>query len=225
MLIKICGITRLEDALHAVAAGATAVGFVFWPNSPRGVTAEQAGAIVAALPAATTTVGVFVNESLEVIRRTLAVSGVSTVQLHGDEPASYATALGSPVFKATSVSGAALALAHWPDETTFLVDAHDPVRRGGTGLTVDWTVAAALARRRRLVLAGGLTPANVAEAIGQVRPFGVDVSSGVEAAPGIKDHGKVTEFLASARAAFARLQVTEGPPAGGPERGSSIAID
>jgi len=210
MFVKVCGITRLEDALHAISSGATALGFVFWPASPRCVTPDQGRTIVAALPPGVTTVGVFVNESVEVVRQTLAVSGVGTVQLHGDETAAYAASLAAPVFRAIAPGRDATPLQEWPADTTFLIDAHDPVRRGGTGLMVDWTYAAHLARRYRLVLAGGLTPANVAEAIEQVQPFGVDVSSGVEAAPGVKDPRKVAAFLSSARAAFAR----QGPSSG-----------
>jgi phosphoribosylanthranilate isomerase len=203
VFIKVCGITRLPDALCALQGGATALGFIFWPASPRCVSAEQARTIVAGLPGGVTTVGVFVNESVEIVRQTLAFAGVDAVQLHGDEPASYGTSLGWPLFKAISQAGAERALAEWPVQTTFLIDTHDPVRRGGTGVTTDWSRAAALARRHRLVLAGGLTPANVADAIAQVQPFGVDVSSGVETSPGIKDPAKMTQFLVNARAAFA----------------------
>lgn len=202
MFAKICGITRLPDALHAMQSGATALGFVFWPASPRCLTAAEARAIVASLPWAVTTVGVFVNEPLHVIRGTVAAAGLNAVQLHGDEPPSFGEALDCPLFKAVTLAGAEQASREWPASTTFVLDAHDPVRRGGTGMTVDWRRAAGIAQSRRLVLAGGLTPANVADAIGEVRPFGVDVSSGVESEPGIKDFDKVTQFLSNARAAF-----------------------
>jgi phosphoribosylanthranilate isomerase len=202
MFAKICGITRLPDALHAVKSGATALGFVFWPGSPRCLEAEDARAIVASLPWAVTTVGVFVNESLDIIRHTVAVAGLNAVQLHGDELPSFAEGLAWPVFKAVTLAGAGPASLEWSASTTFVLDAHDPVRRGGTGTTVDWQRAAGIARNRRLVLAGGLTPSNVAEAIREVEPFGVDVSSGVESAPGIKDPDKVRQFLSNARAAF-----------------------
>jgi phosphoribosylanthranilate isomerase len=202
MFAKICGITRTADALHAVKSGATALGFVFWPGSPRCLEAEDAREIVAALPWAVTTVGVFVNESADIIRHTVTVAGLNAVQLHGDEPPAVAEALSWPVFKAVTLAGAEQASRDWSTSTTFILDAHDPVRRGGTGIAVDWQRAAGIARTRRLVLAGGLTPANVGEAIKEVRPFGVDVSSGVESAPGIKDPDKVTQFLSNARAAF-----------------------
>jgi phosphoribosylanthranilate isomerase len=202
MFIKICGITRLADALHAAEHGATAVGFVFWPKSPRHVALEQAAEIIAALPASVTPVGVFVNETVDGIRGIVERTGIAAVQLHGDEAPAYARELGWPVLRAITVDDAETACPQWPRETTFLVDAADPVRRGGTGSSIDWTKAASLARRCRLVLAGGLDPANVQDAIGRVRPFGVDVSSGVEDAPGVKSREKMTRFLESARSAL-----------------------
>jgi phosphoribosylanthranilate isomerase len=200
-IIKICGITRLEDALHAAAERATALGFVFWLQSPRYIKPAEAAAIIARLPTQITPVGLFVNESPARIREVVVETGIQTVQLHGDEPSSFAAALEVPVLRAISLNRVAEA-AVWPEGTTFLVDVADTVRRGGTGMLVDWKGAAALARQYRLVLAGGLTPDNVAEAIGTVGPYGVDVSSGVEDAPGIKNADKVARFLASARSAF-----------------------
>jgi phosphoribosylanthranilate isomerase len=194
--------TRLTDALHAVEHGATALGFVFWPASPRCVTPERAAEIIAELPSTVMAVGVFVNESIDGIRHVAAQARLTAVQLHGDEPAAYADALAWPVFRSVTLDTAEGACAEWAAETTFVVDAADPERRGGTGVTVDWMAAAALARGRRVVLAGGLTPANVAEAIAVVHPFGVDVSSGVEQSPGVKDFDKVARFLSNAREAF-----------------------
>jgi phosphoribosylanthranilate isomerase len=202
MFIKVCGITRLSDALHAAAHGATALGFVFWPPSPRYVTPGRAAEMVAALPAGITAVGVFVNASVDDIRAVRAKSGIAAVQLHGDEAAEYAAALDCPVLRRVGMDGAEQTFAAWPADTTFLIDAEDRVRRGGTGVSVDWNRAATLARGHRVVLAGGLTPANVSEAIAAVRPYGVDVSSGVEEAPGVKDVDKVAWFLANARSAF-----------------------
>ena len=193
--------TRLPDALHAVKHGASALGFVFWPQSPRFISPERAAVIIAALPAGVSTVGVFVNETVEGITRVAAETGISAIQLHGDEPPTYAEALDWPVLRSTTVEQIAQASAAWPPGTTFLMDTADPVRRGGTGRTIDWEEAASAARTRRIVLAGGLTPDNVADAVETVRPFGVDVSSGVEDAPGIKDEDKVARFLASARSA------------------------
>lgn len=202
MFVKICGITRLSEALHAVEHGAGALGFVFWPPSPRHISPERAAEIIAALPPGVSTVGVFVNESVEGIRAVVARSGISMIQLHGDEGPAYAGALDRPVLRAITVDQAEQAFTAWPPGTIFLMDAADRVRRGGTGKTIDWQRAAAPARGRRVVLAGGLTPDNVADAIGAVRPFGVDVSSGVEEAPGVKNADKVARFLASARSAF-----------------------
>ncbi|MBI4266408.1 MAG: phosphoribosylanthranilate isomerase [Acidobacteria bacterium] len=202
MFIKVCGITRLGDALWAVEHGATALGFVFWPRSPRYVAPERAAGIVSALPSHVQAVGVFVNESLEGICAVMGRSGIGSVQLHGDEPPSYAAALACPVLRAVSVDQAERTCAAWPAATTFLLDTPDPVRRGGTGLTGDWPRAAEVARGWRVVLAGGLTAANVADAVAAVRPFGVDVSSGVEETPGVKDPDKVARFLTAAREAL-----------------------
>ena len=206
MFVKVCGITRIEDARHAVNHGATALGFVLWPQSPRFVSSRKVAEIVAALPAEVTTVGVFVNEPPEGIALTMARTGLTAVQLHGDEPSTYASVLEWPVLRSVTLGNADEVLDAWPEKTTFLVDAADPRRRGGTGQAVDWTRAAEMAKRRRLVLAGGLTPENVAEAIVAVHPYGVDVSSGVEDAPGMKNARKVTRFLANARKAERYLQ-------------------
>ena len=202
MFVKVCGITRLTDALHAVEQGATALGFVLWPKSPRAITAERAAEIVAELPSHVMSVGVFVNESIDAIRTTAEHVGLTAVQLHGDEPPAYADALEWPVFRAVSVGEVGLAADAWAPDTALLVDNIDPVRRGGTGTAVDWSQAAGIAKTRRVVLAGGLTPENVAIAIRAVHPFGVDVSSGVESAPGVKDFDKVAQFISNARLAF-----------------------
>ena len=205
MFVKVCGITRLTDALHAVAQGATAIGFVLWPRSPRGVTVERAAEISAELPSHVMRVGVFVNEPVDSIRAIAERARLTAIQLHGDEPPAYADALDWPVFRAVSVAELSDAADAWAPETALLVDNIDPVRRGGTGAVIDWSRAAAVAQKRRVVLAGGLTPDNVASAIRAVRPFGVDVSSGVEASPGVKDFGKVTQFIENARLAFEEL--------------------
>lgn len=206
MFLKICGITRLTDALHAVEQGATAVGFVLWPHSPRAVSVERAAEIIAELPSHVMAVGVFVNEPVDGIRAIAKRTRLTAVQLHGDEPPAYAAALDWPVIRAVSVGDIGEASQAWSPETALLLDNIDPVRRGGTGAVIDWSEAADLAQKRRVVLAGGLTPANVGSAIRAVRPFGVDVSSGVESAPGVKDFGKVTQFIANAREAFEELQ-------------------
>ena len=204
MLVKICGITRLTDARHAVACGVDALGFVFWPESPRYITPERAVDIIATLPAHVTAVGVFVNESVDGIRVIVERTGIGAVQLHGDETPDYALALGWPVWRAFTVERAEAMSSAWPPHTTVLVDAADPVRRGGTGVKVDWGRAAGIARAHRIVLAGGLTPENVVEAIETVRPYGVDVSSGVEDLPGVKNVDKIERFLTGARSAFGK---------------------
>lgn len=206
MLIKVCGITRLTDALHAVEQGATAIGFVLWPRSPRAVTVERAAEISAELPSHVMRVGVFVNEPVDSIRSIAERMRLTAVQLHGDEPPAYADALDWPVLRAVSVADLEYASDAWAPETALLVDNIDPVRRGGTGAVIDWSQASAVAQKRRIVLAGGLTPDNVASAIRAVRPFGVDVSSGVEASPGVKDFEKVTQFITNARLAFEEMQ-------------------
>lgn len=202
MFLKICGITRLADARHAVEQGATAVGFVFWQGSPRYIEPVRAAGIMAALPVHVTTVGVFVNEAVKGIKEVIARTGLRLIQLHGDEPPSHAAALERPVMRAVTLDRIDEAARVWPVDTLWLLDASDPVQRGGTGIRVDWERAAGAIRQRRVVLAGGLTPENVAEAIGIVRPYGVDVSSGVEDAPGMKNLEKVTRFLSNARRAF-----------------------
>jgi len=200
MIAKICGITRTSDALYAVEHGATALGFVFWPESPRYVAPRRAAEIVRELPESVMPVGVFVNQAITDVTRVVAEAGVRTIQLHGDESPDYSASFDWPVWRAMSLVSVNGALPAWPAETVILLDAHDPVRRGGTGAQIDWSHAAAIARQRRVILAGGLTPDNVQQAIATVRPFGVDVSSGVEQAPGVKNHEKVAQFLERARA-------------------------
>jgi phosphoribosylanthranilate isomerase len=201
MFVKICGITRLEDARFAVECGASALGFVFWPESPRSVDPDRARAIVSALPPIVTAVGVFVNQASEYVNGVAALAQLGAVQLHGDETAEYAGAMTQPVIKAVAVADTDEELDGWPSTTLLLLDVHDPVRRGGTGRTLDWTRASAIAARRRVLLAGGLTPDNVADAISRVRPFGIDVSSGVEVAPGIKDHRRLKALFDGVREA------------------------
>jgi phosphoribosylanthranilate isomerase len=193
MLVKICGITRAEDADAAVAAGAGAVGFVFWPKSPRFVDPYRARPIASRLPPFVVPVGVFVNQPPEYVRNVARLVGLGAVQLHGDEDRAYVSGLRSPVIKAVALGDSTGndQIDCWSPETMLLLDVHDPVARGGTGRVVDWNAAAAVARRRRILLAGGLTAENVAEAVARVQPFGIDVSSGVERSPGIKDHARI----------------------------------
>jgi len=206
-ILKICGMTRVDDALCAVREGATAIGFVFWQGSPRYVEPDRAGEIAAALPPSVKTVGVFVNEPVERIRETARLARLRMVQLHGDEPPAYVDQIEQPVIRAVSLETVDEAAWIWPAETMLLLDSTDPSRSGGGRSAVDWSRAALATRNRRVVLAGGLTPDNIEEAIATVRPIGVDVSSGVESAPGVKDPDKVARFLTNARAAFARMVI------------------
>jgi phosphoribosylanthranilate isomerase len=204
-IFKICGMTRVGDALHAVREGATAIGFVFWKESPRYIEPERAGEIAAALPSHVTTVGVFVNEPVGDVVVKARVAALRMVQLHGNETPVYLEQIERPVMRAVTLDTFDDEAASWPPGTTLLLDSTDPSRRGAGRASVDWSRAALLTRGRRVVLAGGLTPDNVEAAIATVRPIGVDVASGVESAPGVKDLDKVARFLANARAAFARV--------------------
>jgi len=198
--IKICGITNSDDALAAVTAGADALGFVFHKASPRYVTAEVVRRIVATLPPFVLPVGVFVNEDMKVVRDLMDACGLALAQLHGDESAAYCEQLGRPVLKAIRLRdmGSFLSLAEYKGRAGvrgFVIDAYSETAYGGTGQTTDWSLAAEAANTAAILLAGGLTSENVSEAIAKVRPYGVDVSSGVEASPGKKDHGKVKAFI------------------------------
>jgi phosphoribosylanthranilate isomerase len=203
MFVKICGITRLEDAKAAGEAGANALGFVFWPGSPRFIDPYRARAIVARLPAFVAAVGVFVNQPADYVTSVASLVRLGAVQLHGDETVTYAAGLGRPVIKSIAVGEKTPSVDGWPSDVTVLLDVHDPVKRGGTGRRVDWSAAAAVASTRRAILAGGLTPANVTEAIARVQPFGIDVSSGVERAPGVKDHERIAALFDAVRRAVA----------------------
>ena len=227
--VKICGLTNLEDAQVAMEAGADLLGFVFYEKSPRYVDPRTVASIVGALksaprfaqhpggrspeqaplpaPRSPLFVGVFVNPSLEQVTQMLNHCDLDLAQLHGEEDPELLALLARRAFKALrprSVVEAEAEASRYvglgpgsgPD---LLIDAYHPDARGGTGQTSDWNLATALARQHRLLLAGGLTPGNVANAIRQVRPWGVDVASGVEAAPGRKDHDQVRAFIAAAK--------------------------
>ena len=195
--IKICGITRLADAMLASELGASAVGFVFWEQSPRVIDPAQAKEIVALLPPDVAPVGVFVDAARDWVCEVVDRVNLSAVQLHGRESVEYCQSLPCRVIKAVPCRGPAniATAAELPAEITVLLDTHDPVRKGGTGRTVDWVAASAAARLRRVFLAGGLGPDNVAEAINKVRPYAVDASSRLETVPGIKDASKVRAFF------------------------------
>jgi phosphoribosylanthranilate isomerase len=200
--VKICGITNLEDALQAVEAGADALGFVFYDKSPRFVTPHEVQQIVAELPPFVTTVGLFVNESVQRIRRAMADAQLDVVQLHGDEQPEDCLLAPLSVIKALRVQDASsLQGADRYQVSALLLDAWSDEHYGGTGLSFDWQLAKQLTGQRRLILAGGLTPDNIIAAVRQVNPYAVDVSSGVEARPGKKDQQKVAEFIRRARSA------------------------
>ena len=196
--VKVCGITRVDDALLASDLGASAVGFVFWPRSPRCLAPAEARRIAARLPGDVAPVGVFVDPEADEVRQVVEEVGLAAVQLHGDEPPAFCRGLPYRVIKAVGVDGAAAtraAATAVPAEATVLLDARDPERRGGTGRTVDWEIAAGVAAERRAFLAGGLRAANARAAIRAVRPYGLDVSSGVESAPGRKDPALLRAFF------------------------------
>jgi len=202
--VKICGITNVEDALAAVEAGADAVGFVFHHASPRRVAADVVKRIVAQLPPFVLPVGVFVNEDVKIVRDWMDDCGLAIAQLHGEEASAYCDLLGRPVLKAIRLRdrGSLLSLAEYKGRFRvrgFVLDAFSAVSYGGTGQVTDWGLAAEAARAAPAVLAGGLTPENVAEAIEKVKPYGVDVSSGVESRPGKKDHAKMRAFINAAK--------------------------
>lgn len=189
-IVKICGITRAEDARAALIAGANALGFVFWKASPRRVSVEAARAIVSSV--AVRTVGVFVDQPVDEVNAIAEAVGLTNVQLHGAESIEYARQIVRPVWKALTLDSP---IDAWPLDVQILLDAHDPARRGGTGKTIDWKRAADVARRREVILAGGLKPENVGEALASVQPHGIDVSSGVEREPGIKDVERLTALF------------------------------
>jgi phosphoribosylanthranilate isomerase len=207
--IKICGITNVEDARNAIEAGADLLGFNFYAKSPRYVTPEKVAEIAAQVRSdgpGPLLVGVFVNSPLEEVRSILEIAQVNLAQLHGDEPVSVVEQLNGRGFKAlrpTSETEAEID-AEWfapygPNAPVLLVDAFRKDQYGGTGHTADWTIATKLAQQYPILLAGGLTPENVADAINQVRPWGVDVASGVECTPGKKDTAKMRLFVERVR--------------------------
>jgi phosphoribosylanthranilate isomerase len=203
-LVKVCGITNLEDALAAIEAGAEMLGFNFYARSPRYVTPGRAREIIVRLPEGSTCVGVFVNEpSPDEVLRIARESGVAAVQLHGDETPEFCRALaGLKTIKAMRVREGYAPLTAAAFEThALLLDAYSPEAFGGTGHTFDWALARATREVvTRLILAGGLKPENVAAAVESVRPYAVDVCSGVETSPGRKSPELMRAFVAAVRA-------------------------
>jgi len=199
--IKICGITRIEDGLAAARLGAHAIGLVFYAGSPRAVAPVQARKIIDALPPFVTAVGLFVNADAQTVRDTLAVAPVPMLQFHGDETAGFCGSFGLPYLRAIRVKPGVDLLQYsqqFHDAKALLLDAWVEGARGGTGATFDWSL---IPRDLPLpiVLSGGLDSDNVGQAVRSVRPWAVDVSSGVEAAKGIKDAAKIEAFITEVR--------------------------
>ena len=201
--VKICGITNLADARVAVEAGADAIGFVFYEKSPRLVSLKTAAEISKQLPPFVMRVGVFVNAPEDFVLRAIGECNLTMLQFHGDEPPEFCTQFGLISMKAFRIRDAE-SLKKIPDYLTdaYLLDAFSSTTLGGTGEKFNWDLAVAAQKfGKPIFLAGGLTPENVAEAVKKVQPVGVDVSSGVESAPGKKDHAKVKAFIEAAKAA------------------------
>jgi phosphoribosylanthranilate isomerase len=214
--IKICGITNREDARQAVSAGADALGFVFWAGSPRAVVPKIVAEITRDLPGRVLRVGVFVNATAPAILSTVSACGLDAVQLHGDESPEFCDALAPfPVWKAFRVGNRDVLqqLAAYRDPTAaWLLDSFVSGQPGGSGATFNWEIAReAQQLAHPIVLSGGLTPENVAGAVRQVQPAAVDVSSGVELAPGRKDAEKVRRFIAAARSVGSDLDSPNAP--------------
>jgi phosphoribosylanthranilate isomerase len=201
--VKICGITNVEDALAAAEVGADALGFVFYEASPRWVSPETAATIIRQLPPFVIKVGVFVDAPEDLVVSAMRQCGLNLLQFHGEETPEYCMQFGLMSMKAFRIRDAA-SLEALPDYPTaaWLLDAYSPAQPGGTGQSFNWDLAREAGQMGRpIFLAGGLTPENVVEAVHQARPYGVDVSSGVEAAPGKKDHAKVRAFIRAAKEA------------------------
>lgn len=208
-IVKFCGMTREQDVEAACALGVNALGFVLWPGSPRAVTIARLAALIREIPASVLPVGVFVDPADEDLARAID-AGVRVVQIHGARAHTFRRPCGdgrsvretdaawsrAACWLATSLEEGVPPL---DEDDVLVLDAHDPVRHGGTGTPIDWTRAAQIARQRRIVLAGGLTPANVTEAIASVRPYGVDVASGIEDGPGVKSARAMRAFVAAVR--------------------------
>lgn len=198
--VKICGLTNRDDALAALEAGADYLGFVIYGGSPRGIAAGDAARILAGIGVPVRAVGVFVNESRANVEQIAGDCGLYAVQLHGDEEADDFVGMPVALWRSVRLENVTDGtLAEWGAER-LVVDASVPGMYGGTGVAADWSAASRLAERCPVMLAGGLTPENVAEAIGVVRPLGVDTASGVEDRPGRKDLEKLREFVRKAKA-------------------------
>jgi phosphoribosylanthranilate isomerase len=202
VIVKICGITNLPDALAAAQAGADAIGFVFYPQSPRYIEIQAAALIARSVPPHLTKVGVFVDASEDLVVRAASDCGLNILQFHGNETPEYCLQFGLLSMKAFRISGPeSLKRLSSFQTDAWLLDAYVPNKLGGTGDTFNWELAIEARKMGRPVfLAGGLTPTNVADAVGLVLPYGVDVSSGVEQSPGKKDHARIRAFVQAAKA-------------------------
>lgn len=201
--VKICGITRRRDVRAAVLAGADALGFVFAPRSKRVLNSERAAELVSGVPAFVSRVGLFMDQDFEEVAIILDHVPLTLLQFHGSEDAEFCRQFGLPYIKAVSMdSGAAVERAdkEYPDAAALLLDSHPAGGAGGTGMVFDWSLVPECALP--LVLAGGLAPGNVRQAIAQVRPWAVDVSSGVESAPGIKSEELMQKFIQEAKCEY-----------------------
>ena len=198
--VKICGMTQLKDALFAVEQGVDAVGFIFYKKSPRAVTMKTVREIIKKLPPLVETVGVFVNESAERVNKMADYCGLDLVQLHGEESPAFCRKIRRRVIKAFRVKDlqSIKQLSKFP-VSGFLLDTFSDNLHGGTGKTFDWNLALPAKKIGPVILAGGLTPSNIRQAVSRVRPYGVDVCSGVEKSSGIKDLEKVRAFLKNIR--------------------------
>ena len=198
--IKVCGTTNLKDALFAVESGADAIGFIFYKKSPRYILQKDAKDIVAKLPPFIETVGVFVNETSDKVNRIAEQCKLTAIQLHGDESPAFCRRIKRRVIKSFRVkdTNSFKGMADY-DVSGFLLDSYNEESKGGTGKTFDWNLALRAKKQGPIILAGGLNPYNVYTAIHRVKPYGVDVCSGVEKSPGIKDSLKIDEFIKSVR--------------------------
>ena len=198
--VKICGTTSLKDAFLAVESGADAIGFIFYKMSPRNISQKEAKEIILQLPPFIETVGVFVNETSDKINRIAEQCKLNSIQLHGEESPALCRRVKRKVIKAFRVKNAdSLKSIASYDVSGFLLDSYNGGSKGGTGQVFDWNLALRVKKQGPVILAGGLNPYNVFTAIHRVKPYGVDVCSGVENSPGIKDHEKVRAFIKSVR--------------------------
>lgn len=198
--VKICGITNLDDAIAACEFGADALGFIFYKESPRYIDPSRAGEIIKKLPPLVKSAGVFVNLDEPSIRRIIEVTGIGILQLHGEEPPEFCALFSRPVVKAIRIKGSdSLPQLLTYNVSAFLLDSYSKTAHGGTGKGFDLDIAIEAKRYGRIILSGGLTPDNIVDAVERVRPYAVDVSSGVEASKGKKDHEKMRLFIERAK--------------------------